>query len=133
MENAISGITVERQTIAKMASIEQKPTLDGDAVRYFLYLFAGTQGWSPRIDIVMLIREMPRNTNQLAEALGLDYKAVQHHLKVLEKNNMVTRQGEKYGVIYFVSQYLDSRFQEFLHVVNKLKTTSSRPKFDIKS
>ncbi len=129
MESAISGITVERQTIAKMAGIEQKPALDGDAVRYFLYLFAGTQGWSPRINIVMLIREMPRNTNQLAEALGLDYKAVQHHLKILEKNNLVTRQGEKYGVIYFVSQYLDSRLQEFLHVVNKLKT-SSRPKFE---
>lgn len=130
MESAISGITVERQTIAKMTGIEQKPALDGDAVRYFLYLFAGTQGWSPRINIVMLIREMPRNTNQLAEALGLDYKAIQHHLKILEKNNLVTRQGEKYGVMYFISQYLDSRFQEFLHVVDKLKTTSSRPKFE---
>jgi DNA-binding transcriptional ArsR family regulator len=31
--------------------------------------------------------------NQLAEALGVYYKAVQHHIGVLEKNDMVTKTG----------------------------------------
>jgi predicted ArsR family transcriptional regulator len=31
--------------------------------------------------------------NRLAEALGVYYKAVQHHIGVLEKNDMVTKTG----------------------------------------
>lgn len=54
--------------------------------------------------------------NQLAEALGLDYKAVQHHVGVLEKNNMVTRAGEKYGVLYFISNYLEANLEAFSEV-----------------
>ena len=54
--------------------------------------------------------------NQLAEALGLDYKAVQHHVGVLEKNNMVTKAGEKYGVLYFISNYLEANVEAFNEV-----------------
>jgi DNA-binding transcriptional ArsR family regulator len=86
---------------------------DPNAKRLLWYLFAGSRGGENRIRIIDLLKERPYNTNQLAEALGVDYKAVQHHIGVLEKNNMVTRTGEKYGMLYFISNYLEVNIEAF--------------------
>ena len=75
---------------------------DPEAKRLLWYLFAGSRGGENRIRIINLLKDHPYNMNQLAEAMNIDYKAVQHHITVLEKNNMVSRAGEKYGVLYFV-------------------------------
>ncbi|HEX2013622.1 MAG TPA: winged helix-turn-helix domain-containing protein [Nitrososphaera sp.] len=89
---------------------------DPNAKRLLWYLFAGSRGGENRIRIIDLLKERPHNMNQLAEALGVDYKAVQHHIGVLEKNNMVTRTGEKYGVLYFISNYLEVNIEAFNEV-----------------
>jgi DNA-binding transcriptional ArsR family regulator len=89
---------------------------DPNAKRLLWYLFAGSRGGENRIRIIDLLKERPYNMNQLAEALGVDYKAVQHHIGVLEKNNMVTRTGEKYGVLYFISNYLEFNIDAFNEV-----------------
>ena len=86
---------------------------DPDARRLLWFLFAGSRGGENRIKIIDLLKEQPYNMNQLAEAMGLDYKAIQHHIRVLEKNNMVTKQGEKYGVLYFISNYLEHNIEAF--------------------
>ena len=86
---------------------------DPDAKRLLWFLFAGSRGGENRIRIIGLLKERPYNTNQLAETMGLDYKAIRHHIGVLEKNNMVTRAGEKYGVMYFVSPYLEHNIAAF--------------------
>ncbi len=56
-----------------------------------------------KIRIIELLKKRPYNINQLADALGVDYKLVQHYIGVLERNNMVTKAGEKYAVLYFIS------------------------------
>jgi hypothetical protein len=61
----------------------------------------------------------------MAEALNLDYKAVQHHVDVLQKNNLVSRMGEKYGIMYFVSNYLESNMDSFKEIVNKINKSKS--------
>lgn len=86
---------------------------DPDARRLLWFLFAGSRGGENRIRIIDLLKGQPYNMNQLAEAMGLDYKAIQHHIRVLEKNNMVTKQGEKYGVLYFISNYLEHNIEAF--------------------
>jgi predicted transcriptional regulator len=68
-----------------------------------------------------LLKERPYNMNQLAEALGLDYKAIQHHIMVLEKNNLVSKIGEKYGVVYFISNYLEVNIEAFNEIKSKIK------------
>lgn len=88
-------------------------TTDPDARRLLWFLFAGSRGGENRIRIIGLLKERPYNTNQLAEVMGLDYKAIQHHMGVLEKNNMVTKAGEKYGVLYFISPYLEHNIGAF--------------------
>lgn len=97
---------------------------DPDAKRLLWFLFAGSRGGENRIRIIDLLKGQPYNMNQLAEAMGLDYKAIQHHINVLEKNNMVTRQGEKYGVLYFISNYLEHNIEAF----NEVKTAIEKKK-----
>lgn len=74
---------------------------DPDSKRLLWYLFAGSRGGENRIRIIDLLKERPHNINQLVETFGADYKAVQHHIGVFEKDNMITKIGEKYGVLYF--------------------------------
>ncbi|MGA7900082.1 MAG: winged helix-turn-helix domain-containing protein [Nitrososphaeraceae archaeon] len=94
---------------------------DPNAKRLLWYLFAGSKGGNNRIKIIDLLMERPYNINQLAEALGLDYKAIRHHITVLEKNNLITRSGEKYGVLYFISNYLEANVDAFNGIISKIK------------
>jgi predicted transcriptional regulator len=82
-----------------------------DAKRLLWFLFAGSRGGENRIRIIALLKKRPYNINQLADALGVDYKLVQHHIGVLERNNMVTKTGEKYAVLYFISNYLEANIE----------------------
>jgi predicted transcriptional regulator len=93
---------------------------DPTARRLLWYLFAGSKGGENRIKIINLLQETPLNINRMAEILNLDYKGVQHHVDVLEKNNLVSRMGEKYGIMYFVSNYLESNMDTFKEIVNKI-------------
>ena len=93
---------------------------DPHAKRLLWYIFAGSRGGLNRLKIVLKIKETPLNTNQLAKEIGLDYKAIQHHIKVLEKNNIITKVGEKYGVTYFVSPFLEVNLEVFDELVGKL-------------
>ncbi|MEJ2260697.1 MAG: winged helix-turn-helix domain-containing protein [Nitrosopumilaceae archaeon] len=93
---------------------------DPDAKRLLWFIFAGSRGGLNRLRIISTLKERPLNTNQLAKALGLDYKAIQHHIKILEKNNLITRMGEKYGVTYFISTYLEVNMETFEEIANKL-------------
>lgn len=95
--------------------------LDPNAKRLFWYIFAGSRGGNNRIKIIELLKEHPFNINQLAETLKLDYKAIQHHISVLEKNNMVSKVGEKYGVSYFISDYLESNITTFDQIASQLE------------
>ena len=101
---------------------------DPAAKRLLWFLFAGSRGGENRIRIIDLIKERPQNMNQLAEAMGVDYKAVQHHILVLEKNNMVTKTGEKYGVLYYISNYLEANLQAFNEVKAAIENRRSGKK-----
>src|ERR671923_2019712 len=96
---------------------------DPNARRLLWYLFAGSKGGDNRIKIIDLLKERPYNINQLAEALRLDYKAIQHHIVVLEKNNLVSKTGEKYGILYFISNYLEANIEAFnmIHAIIEKK------------
>ena len=93
---------------------------DPTARRLLWYLFAGSRGGENRIKIIHLLQDTPLNINRMAEVLNLDYKAVQHHVDVLEKNNLVSRMGEKYGIMYFVSNYLESNMDTFKEIIKKI-------------
>ncbi len=93
---------------------------DPDAKRLLWFIFAGSRGGLNRLRIISSLKEKPLNTNQLAKELDLDYKAIQHHIKVLEKNNLITKIGEKYGVTFFISTFLEVNMELFEEIETKL-------------
>lgn len=64
------------------------------------YVLTGTRGGANRARLLRAIDERPRNANQLAEDLDLDYKTVRHHLDVLMENDIVQNSGDDYGAVY---------------------------------
>ncbi|MFB6235155.1 MAG: ArsR/SmtB family transcription factor [Halopenitus sp.] len=64
------------------------------------YVLTGTRGGKNRVRLLRALSERPRNANQLAEDLDLDYKTVRHHLDVLMENGVVENSGEDYGAVY---------------------------------
>jgi predicted transcriptional regulator len=96
-------------------------TGDPYAKRLLWFVFTGSRGGLNRIRLISVIRKTPLNANQLAKELGLDYKAIQHHVNVLEKNNLITRVGEKYGATFFISTFLEVNLETFDEIVTKLE------------
>lgn len=94
---------------------------DPHARRLLWFVFAGSRGGPNRLRLVQAIRQRPLNANQLAHELGLDYKAIVHHIGVLEKNNLVTRVGERYGAAYFVSTFLEVNMEALDEIAAKLE------------
>lgn len=94
---------------------------DPYAKRLLWFVFAGSRGGLNRLKLVSILRNTPLNANQLAKEMSLDYKAIQHHMRVLEKNNIVTKVGEKYNVTYFISNFLEANMESFIEIVGKLE------------
>ena len=103
---------------SKEVSTHRKP--DKQTRKLLLYLFTSTRGGFTRLRIIMRLLDQPYNTHQLAKELVLDYKAIQHHMKVLEKNNMVSRIGEKYGAIFHLSNFLEVNIIALDEAIDKL-------------
>ena len=103
----------------KARTIEAKRHLQIKTV--FWLLFVGSRGGTNRIRIISVLRNRPRNRNQLATELDIDYKNIQHHIKVLEENNLVKKIGNLYGVTYYVSALFENNEIVFDEIVARLK------------
>ncbi|WP_327052420.1 winged helix-turn-helix domain-containing protein [Halomicrococcus gelatinilyticus] len=67
------------------------------------YVLTGTRGGANRLRLLRALDERPRNANQIANDLDLDYKTVRHHLDVLVENGIVESSGDEYGAVYFLT------------------------------
>ena len=103
---------------SRQQSDQRKP--DKQTRKLLFYLFTSTRGGFTRLRIIMSLLEKPYNTHQLSQELELDYKAIQHHMKVLEKNNMVSKIGEKYGAIFHLSNFLEMNISALDDAIDKL-------------
>ena len=93
------------------------------------WLLAATAGGKNRGRIIEKIMEKPMNANELAKELGMDYKTIRHHLRILEKNSLITSMGEGYGKMYFISELLEQNikyFQEIWEKIGKNKINKRR-------
>ncbi len=93
--------------------------------RVLWYVLAGTRGGLMRIKIIELIEDRPYNANQLKKALEVDYKTVQHHLKVLLENKILTTtEGKKYGSVYFLSPMVEKNS----HIIEEIRKKLGKAK-----
>lgn len=104
---------------SRSATVSHRP--DRDARRLLMHVFSGTRGGHTRLKIILALSGRPLNTNQLASEMRLDYKAVQHHLDVLGKNNLVAKIGGRYGAMFYLSNYLEANILALDDVVTKLE------------
>ena len=94
---------------------------DPYAKKLLWFVFTGSRGGITRLKIVNLLKQQPYNANQLAKEMNLDYKAILHHIQVLEKNNMIMKIGEKYNVTFFISNFLEANMESYNEISQKLE------------
>lgn len=97
--------------------------------RLLYYLLAGTRGALNRLLILRYLKATPVNANKLSTDLKLDYKTVQHHIKILEQNGLiVSSQKGSYGAIYFLSPYMEAEYSILEEIWAKVDKTSKETK-----
>ena len=97
--------------------------------RALYWLLAGTMGGVNRVRIIQELIKKPQNTNQLSKTLELDFKTIQYHLKVLEKNGLVTfKGGDGFPKIYFTSQLIEDNLDQFEKIVNQIDSQQQKKK-----
>ena len=117
----------------KMQSKKEIETRDPQRIKMLFWsVFAGSKGCINRVKIVLKIKQSPLNTNQLSHDLGLDYKVVERHLEILEKNDLVTKVGSNYGVTYFLSPVLESNLNLFDEISEKSKNCNENFQMNLK-
>ncbi len=98
-----------------------KAKTNPETKKLFWFLFAGSVGAKNRIRIMSVLRKRPSNRNQLSTELSIEYKGIQHHMEVLEKNNLVKKTGHQYSMAYYVSELFMHNEIAFDEIIDKLK------------
>ncbi|SEO97474.1 transcriptional regulator, ArsR family [Halogranum amylolyticum] len=84
------------------------------------YVLTGTRGGKNRVRLLQALDERPRNANQLAEDLDLDYKTIRHHLDVLMENDVVENSGNGYGTVYLPSDRVRNNWDTVETIITKV-------------
>ena len=87
----------------------------------FTSVFTGMSGRYTRLRIICSITEIPMNTLELSKKLELDYKTIKHNIGVLEKNNLIIRQGVGYGDMFFPSDLISMNLPTLYKVIRKVE------------
>ena len=106
-----------------------RPAIYGEKYlkRLLWYLLGGTRGGPTRAEILKTLRDRPLNANQLTEMLRVDYKTIQHHLRVLEENGLVAP-SEKgaYGAMIFLTPKMEEAIPFLEEIWSKIGRTKIR-------
>jgi len=103
---------------------------DPELRRALWFLLGGKRGGENRVRIIRSICEKPSNMNQLASDLNLQYKTIQHHMRVLVNSSLLVTSGEKYGTVYMLSPWFEHHIGTFDQICAKLGFDSRTPPGD---
>ena len=78
-----------------------------------------------RAEIIKSLQKRPSNAHQLAEALRVDYKTIQHHLRILDENGLVVSSKKgAYGAVLL----LTPKMEEGLPIMDEIWSRIGRSK-----
>lgn len=72
-----------------------------------------------RSRIMISVINKPKNANQISSEIGVNYRTVEHHLKVLKENNMISVMGNGYGKIYFPGELIENNYEAFMEILKR--------------
>jgi DNA-binding transcriptional ArsR family regulator len=85
------------------------------------YLFAGSRGGANRVRIVRELRDRPRNANELADELDVDYNTITHHLEMLVDHDVVEPSDHDYGKLYFTTDRFETHTDTFEQIASEVE------------
>jgi len=85
------------------------------------YLFGGTRGGPIRVQIVRLLGREPRNANQLANTLDIEYNTVRYHLEKLVDGDILESDGAEYGEQYRLTDAFERHRETFEAIAEQLE------------
>lgn len=103
-----------------------RPNVDSYS-RVLWWLFASSAGAATRGRIVTTLRAEPKNAQQLATELALDYTTVRHHLKVLVENGVIDSTGAHYGQVYSLAASAEGRWAELEKILERHRVRGGTP------
>lgn len=65
--------------------------------------FLASRGGAMRARIIFLLITKPLNTQEIANALKIDYKTALYHLEKMQKEGWLLRSGEGYGSTFKIT------------------------------
>jgi DNA-binding transcriptional ArsR family regulator len=86
------------------------------------FIIGGTRGGINRARILNLIKETPTNANKIATILKLDHKTVIHHVEILSKNELISKDDKDYGAAYNLTQIMKDNQNILAEIMEKIGT-----------
>ncbi|MCX9083725.1 MAG: PAS domain S-box protein [Candidatus Methanoperedens sp.] len=105
----------ERKNAEKMIkdTLKQKLKTSNKQNKLLCYLIEGTRGGKTRALILKHLAEKSYNANQLATILNMDYKTIRHHLQILVKYGLITKNHDGNSDLYFISNEITQSLNSF--------------------
>ncbi len=112
-----SGLAYHSKMPNKVAfdSIEIK---DIHIRRLFYWLFFASKGGDTRLRIVQKLMNSPMNKNELSTELSLNYRTVEHHIRILMENNILDGDERKYDSIFYIKENMKMSIDEIIKKYN---------------
>ncbi len=85
------------------------------------WLLVATSGGEKRVQIIKILKKDPQNINKLREILNVNYRTIEHHIKILLDNRIIQKMGNGYGAVYFLSDYYQVHFNLLEDVISGRK------------
>ena len=99
--------------ITENVRLKQELKISNKKRKLLCYLIEGTRGGKTRALILKHLIDRAHNAHQLSKALNIDYKTARHHLDVLLKNKIITKNDNVGITLYFISKNIELDLNEF--------------------
>lgn len=94
------------------------------------YLLTATRGGENRVRVLRALSRRPKNANELAEELDVDYKTVRHHLDMLTDHGVVETSDEQYAKLHFLTDEFEHHRETFEEIAGTLDLDDPTPEAD---
>src|SRR5437879_2534218 len=126
----VSGVLRRTHVLtAEVRNIQSSsPNQEKHLRRLLWYLLGGTRGGPNRAEIIKTLQNRPCNANQLAETLRVDYKTIQHHIRILEENGLISLANKgSYGAVLFLTSKMEEAIPILDEIWSKIGTRKISP------